>query len=317
MKLFKDIVKQIKKYDNIVIARHIGADPDALGSQFALKELIQLNFKNKKVYAVGSIASRFRFMGSLDKPTDLDLSKTLLIVLDTPDKKRIEDGGNIDDYGCVIKIDHHPFIEKYADIEYIEPGASSASQLVFKLALDAKFKLSKKIAENIYIGIVGDTDRFLHDYTSVETFELVTKLLNMTNIEFTKLYKPLYSRPLSEVRFQGYIYQNLTLTENNVAYIKLDDELLKKYGVDSASAGNMINDLKFVNEILVWVFFSEETKMDIIKANIRSCGPVVNEIAGKYGGGGHMYASGARLTSWSDAEALIKDLDEVAKNYTK
>ena len=79
----------------------------------------------------------------------------------------------------------------------------------------------------------------------------------------------------------------------------------------------MINDLKFVNEILVWVFFSEETKMDIIKANIRSCGPVVNEIAGKYGGGGHMYASGARLTSWNDAEALIKDLDEVAKNYTK
>ena len=48
MKLFKEILKQIKKYDNIVIARHIGADPDALGSQFSLKEIIEANFKNKK-----------------------------------------------------------------------------------------------------------------------------------------------------------------------------------------------------------------------------------------------------------------------------
>ena len=47
MKSFKEILKEIKKYNNIVIARHIGADPDALGSQFSLKELIQTNFKNK------------------------------------------------------------------------------------------------------------------------------------------------------------------------------------------------------------------------------------------------------------------------------
>ena len=294
MKLFKEILKQIKKYDNIVIARHIGADPDALGSQFALKELIEVNFKNKKVYAVGSIASRFKFMGNTDKIDDLDKAQSLLIV----------------------KIDHHPFIEKFSSnsIEYIEE-ASSASQLVFKFALDCKLKLTKKIAENIYIGIIGDTDRFLHDYTTNETFELVTKLLNMTNIEFTKLYEPLYTRPLQEIKFQGYIYQNLTLTDNNVAYIKITDDIIKKFDVDSAAAGNMINDLKFVSGILIWVFFSEDPKMKIIKANIRSRGPIINEVAMKYGGGGHVYASGARLTSWIDAENLINDLNEVAKEY--
>ena len=61
MRLYREILRQIKKHDSIVIARHIGADPDALGSQFALKELIETNFKNKKVYAVGAIASKFRF----------------------------------------------------------------------------------------------------------------------------------------------------------------------------------------------------------------------------------------------------------------
>ena len=315
MKSFKEIYKLIKKYNNIVVARHIGADPDALGSQFALKELIKENFKDKKVYAVGSTASKFRFMGILDKPEDIDLSDTLLIVLDTPDKKRIDGAEELEEYGCVVKIDHHPFVEEFANIEYIEE-CSSASQLVFKFILENKLKMTQKIAENIFLGIVGDTDRFLHDYTTNETIELVSKLLNMTNIDFTSLYSSLYSRPLSEVKFEGYIYQNLELTANKVAYIKLTDDILKKFEVDSASAGNMINDLKYVNEILVWVFFSEDTKMEIIKANIRSRGPIINEVAAKYGGGGHKYASGARLKSWKDADNLIKDLDEITSTYS-
>ena len=315
MKLFKDILKLIKKYENIIIARHIGADPDALGSQFALKELIKENFKEKKVYAVGATASKFRFMGSLDKPENLDLSKTLLIVLDTPDKKRIDGVEDLEEYGCIVKIDHHPFVEEFADIEYIEE-CSSTSQLIFKFVLENKLKMTEKIAENIYLGIVGDTDRFLHDYTTNETVELASKLLNMSNINFTNLYSSLYSRPLSEVKLQGYIYQNLELTKNNVAYIKLTDDILKKHEVDSAAAGNMINDLKYVNEILVWVFFSEDTKMNIIKANIRSRGPIINEVAAKYGGGGHKYASGARLQSWTDADNLIKDLDEITSTYS-
>ena len=38
--IYRKIYKEIKKHKTIVITRHIGADPDALGSQFALKELI-------------------------------------------------------------------------------------------------------------------------------------------------------------------------------------------------------------------------------------------------------------------------------------
>ncbi len=317
MKLFKSILRQIKKYDSIVIARHIGADPDALGSQFALKELIESNFKNKKVYAAGTIASKFRFMGDTDKLDDVQFSNSLLIVVDTPDIKRIDGIDDINVFPCVIKIDHHPFIETFGSnsIEYIESNASSASQLIFKFILDTKLKMSKKIAENIYIGIIGDTDRFLHDYTSLETIDLVHKLLKMSNIDFTKLYEPLYSRPLSEVRLQGYIYQNMVITENKLAYIKITDDIIKKFEVDVASAGNMINDLKSVDGILVWVFLTEDTKNNIIKANIRSRGPIINSIAMKYGGGGHIYASGARIKNWDEAENLINDLEEASGEY--
>ena len=314
MNIYKQIFKVIKKYDTIVIARHIGADPDALGSQFALKEIILKTFPNKKVYAVGNPASRFKFFGNNEKIDNIDTTKGLLIVLDTPDIKRI-DGVSLNNFEYVIKMDHHPIIDKYANIELIDEDSCSTSQLILEFIFNNKIEINKEIGEKLYLGIVGDTDRFLHDYTSSKTFSLVTRLLEETNIDFTSLYKVLYQRPISEIRFEGYIYQNLILTENGVAYIKITDKKLKEFGVDSAAAGNMINDLKFVNEIIVWVFLTEDIKSNLIRANIRSVGPYINDVATKFGGGGHKYASGVKLKTWDDSDKLINELDELVKNY--
>ena len=314
MNIYKQIFKVIKKYDTIVIARHIGADPDALGSQFALKEIILKTFPNKKVYAVGNPASRFRFFGNNEKIDNVDTTKGLLIVLDTPDIKRI-DGVSLNNFEYVIKIDHHTIIDKFANIELIDEDSCSTSQLILEFVFNNKIEINKEIGEKLYLGIVGDTDRFLHDYTSPKTFSLVTRLLEETNIDFTSLYKILYQRPISEIRFEGYIYQNLTLTENGVAYIKITDRKLKEFGVDSAAAGNMINDLKFVNEIVVWVFLTEDIKSNLIRANIRSVGPYINDVATKFGGGGHKYASGVKLKTWDDSDKLINELDNLVKNY--
>lgn len=309
----KGIRKKIKKYDTIVIARHIGPDPDALGGQLALKEMINNYYPKKKVYAVGAPAYRFRFMGSLDRLEDIP-NDALLIVLDTPDVKRI-DGVDIKDFDYVIKIDHHPFIEEYAGIELIDDTASSTCQIVLEFLNTFRYKITNSMAKNLYLGIVADTNRFLHDYTTSKTFSLVSRLIKDTNIDFTSFYKELYNRPISEVKFQGYIYQNITLTENGVAYIKITDDMMKEFGVDSASAGNMINDLNYVNEVLIWVFFSFDVKSNLIRANIRSRGPAINEVASFYGGGGHKYASGARLISWEQTDNLIKDLDNILGKY--
>ncbi len=314
--IYKKIYKEIKKYPNIVIARHIGPDPDALGSQFALKELIKNKFPKKNVYAIGATSSRFKFMGILDKIEEINKENTLLIVLDTPNIKRI-DSVDLEQYSHIIKIDHHPLVDKISTIELIDETASSTGQLILEFIYVNHLTLTDSIAKNIYMAIISDTGRFMHDYTTNRTFELITKMLKKTNIDFTSLYEPLYMRPLSEIRFQGYIFENMEVTESGVAYIKITEDLLKKFGVDSASSGNIISELKFVNEILVWIFLTEDKKNNIIRANIRSRGPVINEIATSYGGGGHKYASGARLNNWQQADSLIVDLDELTEEYTK
>ena len=80
-KVCKKIYKLIKKYDSIVIARHVGPDPDALGSQLALKESILATFPNKKVYAVGHPASRFKYLGELDGISEEIMSKSLVLLV--------------------------------------------------------------------------------------------------------------------------------------------------------------------------------------------------------------------------------------------
>ena len=65
--MYKKILKAIKKYNTIVIARHVGVDPDALCSQLALRDVLRLNFPEKKVFAIGTGSDKFVSMGKLDR----------------------------------------------------------------------------------------------------------------------------------------------------------------------------------------------------------------------------------------------------------
>lgn len=311
---YKKIAKEIKKYNTIVIARHIGPDPDALGSSIGLKELILNNFPKKQVYVVGAPASRFRYLGNVDKLPEIEYNKSLLIVTDTPDTKRI-DGVDYSKFAKVIKIDHHPFVEAFADIELIDDKASSASQLIIELAKKNNYKLNSDIASKLYLGVVADTNRFLYEYTSYKTLELVAWLIKKTNLNFTSLYDNLYTKSLKEIVFSGYISLNMNITENGLAYIKLTDDILKKYEVDPSTAGNLIENYNNVDKIKVVAFCSEDKGNNYIKCSIRSKGPIINEIASHYNGGGHIYASGARPKTFAEADKMLEELDNLCRNF--
>ena len=311
--MFKKIFKEIKKYDSIVIARHIGVDPDAMASQVGLRDAIINTFPEKKVYAVGAGGGKFTFLGKLDH-FDGDYAKTLLIVLDTPDKKRV-DCSEIDNFAYKIKIDHHPFMEEFCDLELVDDKASSACELVIRMIYDTKLEATKKVMETLYLGLVSDTNRFMFNNSTYTTFETVSKIIKDYDLDISSLYEPLYMRPLSEIRLFGYMSENMQVTENGVGYIKITDDILKKYNVDVASSGNMINNFNYIDEVLVWLAITEDTKNNIFKINIRSRGPIINTIAEKYNGGGHKLASGARVTVLEEADSLIKELDLACSKY--
>lgn len=311
--IYKSIYNEIKKFKKIYIARHIGPDPDAFGSQMALKDSILLTFPSKEVYAVGTTVSRFKYFGKVDKVNNYDYENALLIVVDTPDNRRV-DIDNFLSFKHIIKIDHHPLVDKYSDIELIREDASSASELVLELINNTKLKMNESIAGKIYIGIVSDSNRFLFN-VNYKTFESVAEIIKKYKLDIEKLYRLVYAKPLSEVRLMGYIASTMKVDKYGFASIELEDDVIQSLNSDISAASNMINDFNNINEVVVWAFSSHDAKNNMYRVNIRSRGPVINEVAAKYNGGGHKFASGVRTDSKEVVDAIMKDLSKTCKEY--
>ncbi len=308
------LLKIIKKYDTIVIARHIGVDPDALCSQLALRDAIKLNFPQKKVLAVGTGSQKFVHLGKLDKIEKVN--DALLIVADTPDKKRV-DSASFDDFSYVVKIDHHPFVESFGGLEIINDLASSTCEIIMELLIQMKFRLNSSISELLYMGLVSDSNRFLFDSSTSHLFSLISYYLDKYPFDLSNCYQKLYLRPLNEVRLEGYISLNMNVTPNGLGYVVITDSIIQKYEVDSASAGNMINNFNFIKEVLVWVTITEDIKNNQFRISIRSRGPIINQVAEKHHGGGHKFASGVRVKTLEQAMNIIEDLDQVLIEYQR
>ena len=312
---FKNILRKIKQYNTIVIARHTSPDPDAVASQIALIDAIKLTFPKKNVYAVGVSVAKFKTYGVLDKIDETTFKEdALLIALDVPNISRI-DGVDPNVFKEIFKIDHHPSDEVFGECDWKDETSSSTCQMIIELLLETGMKFDRKIAENLFMGVVSDSDRFLISYTTSKTFKLIAELIDKSQIDFTKLYSNLYERPYSEIKFHGYLSDNLNITENGFAYLVITPEILKEYNVDSATPSNMINDFSNIRGVYVWMFATYDERNEIYKVNIRSKGPVINDTAAMYGGGGHKYASGARIRDKEEINKLIKSLDEECIQY--
>jgi phosphoesterase RecJ-like protein len=309
-----EILKAIEKNDTIIVHRHVRPDPDAIGSQCGLAEIIKASFPDKQVYVVGEDEESFLFLRKMDVIADHVYENGLVVVCDTGNKERISDQ-RFSKGMQLIKIDHHPNHDSYGDITWVDTTASSTSEMIYELFLYGErqgLKLSKEAARLIYAGIVGDTGRFLFPNTQVKTFKYAGNLLE-TGIDFQKLYDHLYEKKRSTVKLSGFVQMNFKTTEHGVAYIKLPQSLLQKYDVTPNETSQFIGALDNIKDIYVWVFFVEEA--DQIRVRIRSKGPVINEVAQNFRGGGHPLASGATIYYWSEVNDVIANLEEACKVY--
>jgi len=308
----EDILNIIEKYSTIVISRHRNPDPDCIGSQITLRNIIKKKYPKKNVYAVGMKAAHLKYLGPLDELTDINSKKALAIILDTPDKKRV-DSINVEEYAYSIKIDHHPFDHKYCDYEVIDSSASSVCEMILKLCTLLGITLSEEDSERLYTGVVSDTERFLQSYTNDKTFKSAAKLIENPDVDINKIYNNLYLRPIHDYRIMSYIYNNVKITENGFAYIKLPRRWLEHNNVNTQIVGKIANCLNYIEEIIAWCIITEEPNE--LRLSLRSRGPVINEIAKKYGGGGHKYISGVSLKTEKEVKNIIKDLDNNCKEY--
>jgi phosphoesterase RecJ-like protein len=312
MKL-KQIMDIIKTYETIIIHRHVRPDPDALGSQAGLKALIKETYPDKKVYSVGEEDPAFTFLTKMDEIEDNVYENALVIVCDTANTERISDERyRLGDK--LIKIDHHPNIDIFGDIYHVDTEASSTSEIIYELYKESELQMNGEAARLLYAGIVGDTGRFLFPSTTNKTFLYAAELVTYP-FDRTALYNGLYRISDNIARLRGYILQTYKLNPHGSCSVRLTQHILDEYHVTSLETGQLISVLGDIDGIIAPTFFIEEN--DVIRVRLRSKGPVINEIAEKYNGGGHPLASGATVYSWEEADLLMQDIEEACRNYRK
>lgn len=314
MRPIQQVIHAITQFDTIIIHRHQRPDPDAVGSQVALKTIIQENFSDKQVFAVGYEEPSLTFLANMDHVEDDLYEDALVIVCDTANRPRIDDA-RFEKAKRLIKIDHHPVVDAYGDICYVDPKKSSTSEMIFDLAKEAKLNLTAEAARLLFAGIVGDTGRFVYPSTTNETMCVASELIQF-DFDRTELYNQLYEVDPKIARLKGFMLDKLELNENGVTVVKLTKDILNHYDVTSEDTSALVGVYGEIRGILSWVIFVEEE--DKIRVRLRSKGPKINKLAEKYNGGGHALASGATVYSWDEAEALVVDLNElVSKSNAK
>lgn len=308
----KRIMNAIETYNTIIIHRHVRPDPDAIGSQCSLKQLIKQSFPEKEVYAVGAEEDSLTFLDRMDAIDDQVYEGALVITCDTANTDRICDQ-RYDRGDMLIKIDHHPNNDAYGDVLWVDTTFSSTSEMIYELSLNNdKLKMNEEAARLIYAGIVGDTGRFMFPNTTNKTFRYAAQLIEFP-FDRQKLYNELYLTSQKLSQLQGYILQNHSLSPSGLSTVKLTKEILDAHNIHPNETGKIAGILGNIEGIKVWVMFIEET--DIIRVRLRSKGVVINTIAEKYNGGGHPLAAGASVLTWEEAEQVVNDLEQLLKEH--
>ncbi|MFV8827559.1 DHH family phosphoesterase [Alkalihalobacterium sp. APHAB7] len=314
--MIETILNKIEEYQTIIIHRHERPDPDAIGSQAGLAELINSSDSKKNVYVVGEEEPSLRFLSTMDEIEDSTYEGALVIVCDTANTERISDQ-RYSQGDFLIKIDHHPNEDPYGDIVWVDTEASSVSEMIVDLYLEGKkrgFRLSEKGALVLYAGMVGDTGRFRYPNTTTKTHQSTGELLKF-NIDQSDFYSQFYKKDLKMTRLEGYILQHFEVYEDGLGVMNLTADILRKFNNTANESSQLVNCFSDVDGLKAWVFFVEDEESEDIRVRLRSKGPQINQIAQKYRGGGHPMASGAKAKDWEETKSIVADLHEVCKSY--
>ena len=312
----KQILDKIKQYDTIIVTRHVRPDGDAIGSSKGLAAMLRLSFPEKKIYLQTEDSSDYlAFLGPDDEQIPESVyANALLIVLDTATVDRISNSR----YALakeIIKIDHHINIKPYGDLSWIEDWRSSTCEMVafFYKTFKKELKLDVEAATYIFTGMVTDSGRFRYEATTGDTLRLAGMLLDF-GVDTDTLYAHLYLEEYDQLKFQAYVLQNMQITPHGVVYLHVDSAMQQQFDLTTEQACEAVSYLKYIKGCIAWLAFIDMPD-GTIRVRLRSRFMTINELAEKYGGGGHQCTCGATLTDTADIDKMLKDADATVAQY--
>ncbi|GEL14558.1 DHH family phosphoesterase [Pediococcus cellicola] len=300
--MISKIMALILQHQRIFVYRHVNPDFDAIGTQSALTAMLRLSFPEKQVIAVGlpkpSLAWISEDMTVEKLPSTVDLT----IVVDCANRARIAGPLPV---SPTVKIDHHPDLDPYAQLNWVEPQMASCAEMIYKLyqTYPERLKINADIAGKLYAGIIGDTVNFSTTDTTSQTFDVASKLYQL-GIDGAKISQQVTAVDLKLSKLMGFVFENIKINQRGLATLVIPQALLRRLQIPWGSEDSIVALPARLKEVKIWLLFIESPEGQY-RVHLRSKFVPINAVAQQFGGGGHLLASGTYVKNLQVGEQLI------------
>ncbi|GAB1409148.1 bifunctional oligoribonuclease/PAP phosphatase NrnA [Desulfovibrionales bacterium] len=294
----KRIAEHIRAADNFLITTHVAPDGDALGSMFAMAELLAMLGKHAVLFNESGLPDRFAWIVSgqiilTDLPAE---EPDVVIVLDCGDADRA--GTLISPWltsKTVINIDHHLANPLFGTFNWVDQRTSSVGEMIGRLAQELGIPLVGMLGQYIYLAIISDTGNFCFNNTRPETLEMAAEILRMGLLPGPFHEHRQSTGTLNQLQMRGTVLQEARLyADGKISLISFSRELFERTSTGPEDTEGLVNTVLYVQGVHVAISVREEEKG--IKFSLRSKGSInVQAVAAAFGGGGHRNAAGGIL----------------------
>lgn len=302
MKNVNKFKQAIEDSNSILIMSHVSPDGDTISSNLALRIFIQKYF-NKKAQSVyiGKLPDVYNFLPDFDKFENInDIDKTkkydLVIAVDIAAKDRMGDAVPLFDGAKInVNIDHHKTNNNFGIINFVDPVACSAGQVVFDIIESLEMEFTEDISTCLYTSILTDTGCFKYENTSIKTFQTAAKLVKF-KANPCEISRACYdSKPQNMVQFQVFTINNAIFSKDGkIAYSIISKAHMKQFNATDDFSEGISESLRQIKTVEVSMVL-KETDNHQTKVSLRSKHVDVSKIAEVFNGGGHMFAAGCTI----------------------
>lgn len=297
--------------ESIVIFPHINPDGDALGSCAALCRALRNEGKEAWILMEEEVPRYLSFMDTEFCTCDNGCitDPDICICVDCSEEKRFPKRADKFNSGKTrMCIDHHATSDSFGDYYYIDGAEAATAQIIYKLLIEMGVRIDSGIAASLYTGISTDTGNFQYSNTTPETHMIAAELMK-TGMDHVSITVALYQNvSLTKVRLEARILDKMEIFAGGRAVISyVDRQMLQEVSAGMEDSESAIDTLRNIEGIEIAAFLKE--KADAVKVSMRAkSSGRVDEIAVKFGGGGHAKAAGCTLEmSIAEAADAIKE----------
>lgn len=314
----KKIAVELQKVPDAALFSHVYPDGDCLGSMLALGLCLERLGKRVQYINASPLPENLMFLPGAGKIIDSlpsELPETLIFI-DCAElnrvgfsnfEKRMLTGKK------VINIDHHVSNDNFGTVNWIDCSAAATGEMVYQLIKKIGVTICRDIAVNLYTAIITDTGRFSFSNTTPRSFKIAAELVK-TGIDLVYINNIIFEKKtLSQTRLLYKALTNLELIEGGtIAVITLSRSDFEKCGAEESLSEGLVNYARNIDNVEAAALL-KEIDYEEIKVSFRSNSWLdVNMVAQKFGGGGHVRASGCTISApLSEAKkTVISSLEE-------